>query len=76
MLLRNEKGEPVVEKENIQNLLFKQIDQIFKHHDWPQSRNRRKVEGVEFNEDSIQMLNDDITEQEVYHALVGLRGGK
>ena len=76
MLLRDERGEAVVEKEKVQDLLFKQIDQIFRHHDWPRSRNRKKVQGVEFNLESIQMLQDDITEQEVHHELVRLRGGK
>ena len=76
MLLRDAQGDPVLSPMRVQEALFKQLDVIFKDNVWPFADQRYIEQGILFNQESIDLMEAEITEQEVQKALTGLRGRK
>ena len=76
MLLRDKEGNAILEEEAIQKSLFNQIEKIFQDNNWPFSNNRYVIPDFGFNQEAVDLMDAEITEQEVRKALTGLRGGK
>ena len=76
MLLRDAQGYAILESEKIQKALFGQIEKIFQDNNWPFSHNRYIVPELGFNQEAVDLMDAEVTEQEVRKALTGLRGGK
>ena len=75
-LLRDGEGNPLLESQEVEEALFKQVDSIFKDHPWPFAHERRMVPGVRFSDEGIAMMEAEIQMPELRRAVAGLRGGK
>ena len=75
MLLRASNGHPLMGKEEIQEAVFEQIDNIFRDYPWPMARYKQLPNGVMFTGEAIAYMGQPFLMEEIRRALVGLKGG-